>query len=457
MAWASAEGFTAVSDDDFARLVLAQRFVNTPRWDASQSSWLPLPIWWDGLSMLLTSTRVEVVRQLYWVWSLFGVLGCYVAGRWLGATRLVAALGALFCAALPHAVWLSMATVPDGHAAVLGLLAVASVHSARTTVRWLGAAAACAASLGRYEAWAIAGVVAAFNGYDALRSSRSVEPVETVPRRALLGPALLALLGPCGWLIHGSISHGDAFFFVQRVADYRRDLGESLPNFVAALRGYPARLLTCEPELTLFSLSSIACRPSHARRFSRVAVAAAALMLLLVVGDLRDGAPTHHQGRPLLLLWLSMALVTAALMGAWYRDFPWRAGGITAAALATGLALRLFSPAHESFGSRESELEVGRALRQLLTQEQALIYTPHYGYLAVMAGSQQPDQLLPINCGDPRQVHLEPCEDPRSLQSYAESAGMAWWVMEASQARTLGLEIVGERPPYAWGRFTSAN
>ncbi len=456
MAWASAEGFTAISDDDFARLVLAQRFADTPRFDASQSSWLPFPIWWDGLSMLFTSSRVEAIRQLYWVWSLLGVVGCYVAGRWLGAGRLAAALGALLCAALPHAVWLSMATVPDGYAAVLGLLAVASVGSARVDVRWLGATAAGVAALSRYEAWAVALVVAAFNGRDAMRSRKRVAPPEKQRQSALWGPALLALLGPCVWLIHGTINHGDAFFFVQRVADYRRDLGESLPHFAAALRGYPARLLTCEPELTLLMLSALACRASQARRFSRVAVATGALMLLLIAGDLRDGAPTHHPGRPLLLLWLSMALVTAALLSDWSRERPWRAGGITAGSLAAGFALRLLLPAHEPFADRESELAVGRALQPLLKQERALIYTPHYGYLAVMAGSRQPDRLLPVNCADPRQVHLEPCSEAGSLQSYAGAAGINWWVMEASRARSLELEIAGERPPYAWGQFTAA-
>lgn len=452
MAWARGSGFTAISDDDFARVVLAQRFTAAPRFDASQSSWLPFPIWWDGVSMLLVGQRVEALRRLYELWSLLGVVGCYIAGRWLGATRLAAALGALACAGLPHAVWLSMATVPDGYVAVLGLLAAASLHRERLELRWVGALAACAASLSRYEAWAIAAVVAGFNGVDAIRHRTAPSSSGSGP--ALWGCALLAAFAPCAWLIHGALNHGDALFFVQRVADYRRGIGESLPHVAAAFSGYPARLLTCEPELTLLALVTIAVRWRRARRFTRIAVAMTAILLLLVAGDMRDGAPTHHAGRPLLMLWLSMALVCAALLSTWYRERPGRASAATLTAVAAGFTLRLYLPAHEPFVDRESELAVGRALSELLVHERALVYTPHYGYLAIMAGSQHPDRFIAVNCTDPRQADLEPCHSPAHLQTHARAAAVRWWVMAATQARALGLQASAQQPPYAWGRFS---
>ncbi len=38
-------GFEQVSDDDYARTVIAQLFAHSPRWDPSGTSWLPLPFW----------------------------------------------------------------------------------------------------------------------------------------------------------------------------------------------------------------------------------------------------------------------------------------------------------------------------------------------------------------------------------------------------------------------------
>ena len=41
-------GFRAVSDDDFARVVLAQEWAHAPRLDPPGTSWLPVPVWIYG-------------------------------------------------------------------------------------------------------------------------------------------------------------------------------------------------------------------------------------------------------------------------------------------------------------------------------------------------------------------------------------------------------------------------
>ncbi len=41
-------GFRAVSEDDYARIVIAQRFAAAPRLDPSGTRWLPLPFWLYG-------------------------------------------------------------------------------------------------------------------------------------------------------------------------------------------------------------------------------------------------------------------------------------------------------------------------------------------------------------------------------------------------------------------------
>jgi hypothetical protein len=48
-AWLLARGFSHVSDDDYARTVIAEQFAHAPRLDPSGTSWLPLPFWVAGL------------------------------------------------------------------------------------------------------------------------------------------------------------------------------------------------------------------------------------------------------------------------------------------------------------------------------------------------------------------------------------------------------------------------
>ena len=58
LVWAS--GFRALSDDDYARIVIAQRFAESPSLDPTGTSWLPLPFWLNGGAMLLFGASVEV-------------------------------------------------------------------------------------------------------------------------------------------------------------------------------------------------------------------------------------------------------------------------------------------------------------------------------------------------------------------------------------------------------------
>src|SRR5438045_7803076 len=44
-------GFYALSDDDFSRVVIAERFAVAPSLDPSGTSWLPLPFWLTGSAM----------------------------------------------------------------------------------------------------------------------------------------------------------------------------------------------------------------------------------------------------------------------------------------------------------------------------------------------------------------------------------------------------------------------
>ena len=76
-------GFRAVSDDDFARVVLMQGFAHEPALDPTGTSWLPFPFWLNGAAMLLTGTSLTAARALAFAWGLLAALLLYEAGRLL--------------------------------------------------------------------------------------------------------------------------------------------------------------------------------------------------------------------------------------------------------------------------------------------------------------------------------------------------------------------------------------
>jgi len=61
-AWALHIGFTHVSDDDFARVTLAQAFAHAPQLDPTGTSWLPFPFWLNGGAMALFGRSLAVAR-----------------------------------------------------------------------------------------------------------------------------------------------------------------------------------------------------------------------------------------------------------------------------------------------------------------------------------------------------------------------------------------------------------
>src|SRR6478672_10078245 len=55
-------GFRQVSDDDYARTVIAETWARAPRFDASGTSWLPFPFWLNGAAMAVLGRSLAVAR-----------------------------------------------------------------------------------------------------------------------------------------------------------------------------------------------------------------------------------------------------------------------------------------------------------------------------------------------------------------------------------------------------------
>jgi len=392
-------GFRALSDDDYARISIAQRFAQEPHFDPSGTSWLPAPFWAYGAAFRGFGTGLGVARTLAIVLALAATVLVYVAARVLGTSRIAAiAAAVLSCMLVPYSAFLGVAALPEVPCAALLLFSAATLAASDPRLRALGGGSLILACLSRYEAWPIAAVYAAFCLWDAVRLRRS----------SYLGCALLALSGPTLWLILGHISHGDAWFFVGRVTAYRRALGGSEASLWRRLLEYPWALIWNAPTLCIlfpiFALTAPKTRQPDGPRYARTAVAMLALLSFLMLGSVRDGVPTHHAARVLLPLWFFGCVVAGREFARRATDAAgrWRMAIVVAAIATIPLVHGLDSPSDEGcFAQRTLELEAGSAAR-LSTKLGLAIDSADYGYFAVQAGFGSPLGTSVLDDHDPR-------------------------------------------------------
>ena len=431
-------GFRAISDDDFARVVIAQTFCAAPKFDPSGTSWLPFPFWLQGSLMLLVGRSLEVARASAFVLGVGSAVLVYVAARWLDGGRRAAFIAALLSSALPYAAWLGVATVPDGPTAALILLGAAATSSSQKSGRRLvGSAALAVGCLSRYEAWPVAFAFAALTAKDAVKN-----------RSAALGAAtFIAIVGPIGWMLHGALNHGDPTFFVSRVAAYHRAVGASPTSMVTALLHYPLAVLRCEPEtVALCAVGVLASLRlglgAGLGRYRRLALVLGTMVAFLVVGDLHNTAPTHHDERTLLAVWLACAVVAGERFEQLWRRGTLRqrlwVGGV--AALAVMMAASIVRPWYarrDAFIDRSLEVDIGRkAARSGAAQTgRLMVDTADFGFYAVIAGFAHPERAEPFDPRDPRQPpRPDAFSSVAQLRARLKAAGATHFVATAAHA-----------------------
>jgi hypothetical protein len=393
-------GFSHVSDDDYARTVIAEQLVHAPRLDPSATSWLPAPFWLEGAAMMVAGRTPGMARAVAVTLGAASVAAPYLAMRAVGVRRAAAIVATAIAMAVPWNAWLGVATVPEGWfgALLAGAVLAMGDEGARGARPW-AAGALLVASLSRYEAWPACALMAALAGWRALRG-------EPAGRRREIACALVAAAGPIAWMAWNAHAHGSPLHFVARVTTFRQTIGAASIPLGEKLLAYPRALVVETPEVALLGavgVAGLASAPLRAR-WGWAAATALAILVFLVWGDVHDGAPTHHPARALAAIWwllVGMGVDTAMTFGAALTARR-RSIAVGAAALA-GLAWCAWLPSRwaDAPGTSEAERRDGPIARGLDLRARAVDHveiTPcafeHFALLAAW-GSPERATVLP--------------------------------------------------------------
>jgi hypothetical protein len=392
-AWAVHRGFSHISDDDYARVVIAERFAHAPSLDPSGTSWLPFPFWVDGAAMLLGGRSLGVATVMAWIMGLASVLVGYAGLRVGGVARVPAWIAAALVGTSAWNAWLGLATVPEvwtGALIFFGTMTLATGEGVAA-----GGAALFVASLSRYEAWPVCGVFAIVGCVRALRDRPETRT------RWMTGVAL-AVLGPCLWMAWNAHAHGSAVHFVARVTAFHKAHATALP-LGDRLLTYPRALFTGAPELALAALFGLVGGRAVFARWRLPLLAGLALLAFLVYGDVHDGAPTHHVERTLVALWWLLAGFGVDGAHAWIARHAWgrpkREAWVVAIGVAVGIALagERGERMRDFPGSGETEdraVQVARGLALRAEGAEGVTIVPcEYEHFAVIAAFGSPERV----------------------------------------------------------------
>jgi hypothetical protein len=414
-AYVVARGVRYVSDDDFARVVIAEQFAHAPSLDPSGTSWLPLPFWMYGAVMAALGRNLDVARGVAFVLGVAGATIVFAALRTAGVPRAAAWIGTVVAMVSPWNAWLGVCTVPEAPTAALIVVgALAAARGASPRARIAGAVALLCAALSRYEAWPACAVFAGFAAFDARAPSAE--------RRSALFAAGLAVLGPLAWMAWNAGTHGDALHFLARVAAYKRAHPSAGETTVAErLLVYPLALGRAAPGIVAVAAAAAWGARGDAAiraRYGRAFAVAAAVLAFLECGEIADGAPTHHPERALVALVALLAAFGAdAGLVALGRARPTHvpeaklrlAALLVVPALAAAhlVASAEAGPAANPDERREEPIARGRALRA--EHAPALVVRPcAYEHFAFIAAFGAPE-LVTVETGPQRCAGECPC------------------------------------------------
>lgn len=407
-------GFDHVSDDDFARVTIAESFAHRPRLDPSGTSWLPFPFWMLGSSMMLFGRSLLVARVTHVVFSSAAAILPYLALRSVGVTRGRSLFALGFALLSPWSLWLGAATVPESFtasftaAAAIALGAAPQLEGARggapeaaasrrgSGLRMALAASLLAACLSRYEPWPVAATLALLVMLRAVRGAAGRRRIEALVVLALI------TLGPLGWMAWNAYAHGTFLHFFHRVANYKRALGEGATDTVAAALQYPRLFVARRPDVAAAGASGLLLLrdPTLRRRWLGPLACAFSLVAFLSYGSVHDGAPAHHPERALLPAIFIVAMFGADVLGEALPRLAARSRGpafllgvvLAVSWLANARTLLREPPSMSASEDRRPQIQRGLALRSE-DAAHAVVTPCAYEHFALIAAFGAPERV----------------------------------------------------------------
>lgn len=392
-----AHGFDHVSDDDFARVTIAQTFAHSPRLDPTGTSWLPFPFWFLGSAMAAFGRSLACARLASIALSSAAAAFVTVALRASGATRTSTVVALVLMFLSPWSLWLGASTVPESFtasfacAAALGL-GGPQIASIGKPFRFACAVALFAACASRYEPWPVAAVL----GVVLLVRARGGD-------RSHLGLlAAIVILGPLAWMAWNLHAHGSMIHFLHRVASYKRAIGDGSTDTPSALLFYPRLLLRMRADV----VAAFACalpllrKPEIRARWIVPLACIAAELAFLAVGNARDGAPAHHPERALLGVVFLMAAFSGDALANTLPTFFRRARSATVA-LTTVLVVGWIANVRPVFGTppgtnatEDRAAQIAEGTRLKTENVTGVVVVPcAYEHFALMAAYEAPERV----------------------------------------------------------------
>ena len=459
-----AAGFRAVSDDDYARVVIAEEWARSPKLDPSGTSWLPLPFYVDGAAMLAFGRSLFSAQMVAVASGALAVALVCVAGHWITGSKRSAFAGALIAAALPWSARLGVSTVPELLASALTLLAMAATvragdaeHGGRMMSRraLVGALALLAACLSRYEPWFVAAGFSVIALFEIVRGrARGADAARLV---AAVG---LALAGPVAWMAWNAHAHGSALHFVDRVAAYRDAVDHG--SLTSRVFGYLWAIARAEPELwAIGALLLVHLRARHhaayrsiVAPFARPLLLALFLVLALTVSSIRGGAPTHHSERALFaVILLACVVLGHALVRSFEEPRLLPSKTAAAAALmvvaAASFPVRRWVLQSESYAVRTNEVAMGHTFAARAERGQrALVDVVDYSYFAIEAASGRPEDIVPAGKVDPASRGATASHVTGDLMAKARGLGLPYVLAHVDADAPLPAGTLAQHGPW---------
>jgi hypothetical protein len=434
-------GFLALTADEFARMLLAERWSQAP-FLVWQGAWLPFHMYLYGAALWLSDDIWLVGRLLAGMFGLASLVLMYLfTWRMLGSRR-AGLMGALLLAVSPLHLWLSATPLTEISQTtfLLGFMLGMVLYWQKQQVRYLylGAGALLLATGFRYEAWLAAGVFSlVLVGWGiSLYRQRSL----TLRGSAgLAGVVLVVWLFPLLWLAGNARASGDPLRFIQEVDLYKRTWYGSGSEF------WPYWRALLDIDLPVFTLGLVGLVLLLVGRFCEWPVRAYVALAVIPFGlfiILHGGQPEPYANYLRYLSGFVFLLVPAAaylleklaLRVTQQRNLQ---NLLLAAALAGIAVLQLRSALDFRNDAAAAGLAVGREIARYQQQMAApehhavLIELIYWDYLAVRTGAGEPYDLLYDRALDPAR---------RTAESLLSTAPETF--LECLASRQVGLVVV---------------